>query len=83
MMRPIYKRFKQYCQKIAIEKKCKIAVVMTEMDLLAACWPQIAVAYDEISAMIMSEEQQHVDQEEQEYPLLIWGLKRMLMTSTS
>ncbi len=49
-----------------------------ETDLLAACWPQIAAAYDEISIMIMSEEQQHADQEEQEFPLLIWSLKKML-----
>ncbi len=33
MMRLIYKSFKQYCQKIAIEKKRKIAIVMTETDL--------------------------------------------------
>ncbi len=53
---------------------------MTEMDLLAACWPQITAAYDEISSMIKSEEQQRADQEEQEFPLLVWSLKRLLMT---
>ncbi len=61
LSRLIFKSFKQYCQKIAEEQKCKIAVMMTEMDLLAACWPQIAAAYDEISSMIMLEEQRHAD----------------------
>ncbi len=79
MSRPIFKSFGQYCQKFADEKKIKVTLVMMDMDLLTTCWPQIVAAYDEISKMIMSEEQQRADQEEQEFPLLVWNLKRMLI----